>query len=70
MAVCIGSKVKDIHFLLEMSLTELKKLKWFIVNSTIEYNGELEEEQEGVRYITEEFLPFLNKLIEDAENGS
>ena len=65
----LGRKVKDVYFLLELSLEELKQLKFVLDNSTISFNGEVKEEKDAQEYVVGEFYTFICTLIEDEENA-
>lgn len=61
---------KDISVTMEISLVELRKLRDGLAIAKIDFNGEVNEEREAADFITRQFWPELNQLVEDLERGT
>ncbi len=62
----INVEAKDIHVTLEMSLTELRQLRDALNATTVEVNSEEEPRIAlAAKFLTAEFFPFINELVED-----
>jgi len=68
----VGVFPKDLWVSLDFPLDDLKKLQTALTLSSIFLNRRTDDamETEAQRYVLQEFLPNLSKLIEDIENGS
>jgi len=56
---------KDIYVTLEISLTEMESLLIALENAIIEYDGKDIRVARAVKYLTKEFQPMLDKIVED-----
>lgn len=62
----INVEAKDIHVTLEMSLTELGQLRDALDVATIEVNSDEDPRLAlAAKFLTAEFFPFINELVED-----
>ena len=68
----LGVFPKDLWVSLDFPLGDLKKIQKTLSLASVFLNraSENDEETEARRYVMQEFLPALSKLIEDIENGS
>jgi len=64
----IGVHPKDIFCLFEISYSNLQKIRFFLNNSSVKYNGEKKEEKEAIDYITEVFNNAVNDSIKEIED--
>ena len=61
---------KDVYVLMEMSLSELEKVKFLLDNAEINYNKDIPEEAEAAEFLHANFYPFLEQTIKQVrENG-
>ena len=67
----LNIEAKDVHVTFEMSLTELRQLRDAISIAQLEYNSEEDPAVAlAAKFLTAEFYPFINELVEDlAKDG-
>lgn len=65
----LGISVKQVVVDVEFAPDDLAKLKWFLDNSVIEYNGENEHECTAQEYVTKDLYPTLVGLLKELENA-
>ncbi len=62
----INVEAKDIHVTFEMSLTQLGQLRDALDVATIEVNSDEDPRLAlAAKFLTAEFFPFINELVED-----
>lgn len=66
----IQVRPKGIYITFEMSLEEVTKLRDGLSRAKLFFSGSVPEEVEAARYVTEDFCPFLNKLVGDLKHGA
>ena len=61
---------KDVHVVIELSLSEVKMLLDALDRAELRYSGEKPEEVESTKFVAEMFYSTLSKLMEDVKNES
>ncbi len=62
----INVEAKDIHVTFEMSLSDLTQLRDVLSIANVEYNSEEDPRIAlAAKFLTAEFFPFINELVED-----
>jgi len=61
---------KDLYVTIEMSITELRKLREALGISRIDYDGAIEKEREAAEYAKSVFFPFLDDFLREMEHGT
>ncbi len=58
---------KDITAIIEISAKELDQLDLILSLSTLNYDSDEKDHTEAVEFVTEKFIPFIQKLLEDTK---
>ncbi len=62
----INVEAKDVHVTFEMSLSDLTQLRDVLSIANVEYNSEEDPRIAlAAKFLTAEFFPFINELVED-----
>ena len=64
--VLLEVAAKDVHTVIGISLTELRLLKEAL--DLCEFQGDNPEENKGVRYVLDNFYPFIKETLERIED--
>ena len=66
---CVGMQAKDVYTLVEMSLTELEKLKRGLEACSLNLNMADNFDKNVSHYMTEELYPFVCELVKSVKEG-
>ncbi len=65
----LGISVRQVVVGVEFTPMDLAYLRWFLDNSSIDYNGEDEFERTAQEYVTKNLYPMLVDLLKELENA-
>jgi hypothetical protein len=64
----LGISVKQVVVGIEFTPQELVQLRWFLDESSIDFDGENEFEKTATEYVVGKFYPVLVDLLKELEN--
>lgn len=68
--VVLDAVPKDIHFILDVSMADMKDLKIILDNMVFNYNGDLEEHRKAKVFLEQVFYPTVEQSIESMKDGN
>jgi hypothetical protein len=70
MPAIVSVQPRDIYFLVEFSLEEMKKLKKVMDLTSISFDGTIQEEKDAAEYFSGKFYDFIKESLKEIERGS
>ena len=60
---------KDLHAVISIPVSELKKLKIAMNLTHVDFDGTNKEEAEAAEYFSTKFYSFVDSILEEVKNG-
>lgn len=68
--VIVDAVPRDIHIIVDFSLSSIKKLKTLLDNMTFNYDSAISEHVEAKEYLEQVLYPTVTEALEKYSNGS
>jgi len=60
----LQTQIKELHITLEITFSELEKVRTALSFAELDLKGKSDEEKEAINYLTSEFYPFIVNLTD------